>query len=755
MKKIINFRPLPLILLSLAFGILVAKAFLGLTNVVLFIVAGSLFLITLILLLTIFFIKLKIADNKKRLFAFVLVLIMFFSVGMFSFTLYNANYNALEFDSIVTIDATITDSINITEYGAELFLTDVIIIDAGSIYNLNKNLRLKIHYSGEVEDLDLASGSQIIFSQYIFNYTLIENGEINTYALSKNLGYYATAEGIDIEVIAREASFDSVVRARVKELLDENLSYDNSNLAYAVLFGDKTLLDDRIYDSFKASGIAHMLAVSGLHVGFLVLMLLFIFTSLGLNKKLSFIMLSVILGFYAYLCGFSPSVIRATIMALILLFGNIIGERNDSLSSLSLAGIILLILNPFNLFSLGFLLSMFSVLSIFLLYPKFKRLFNKINIPNWLSSAISLTLSAQIGTLPILASAFRTFSLLGVLTNVLALPIFTVGYLFLFDSIVLTLILPFFSFLFIVPNLSFTFVYLIAKFISSVGFSSVDVYSFALLSSVLYYLLLFVVSNYVMLKSKIKWVIAGGLSVVIILTVILSNLPSSFNYYSVTKINNAGNATFVTTENNDRYLINVGEGDSFALYYIEEFLKQEKVNQIDVIIVTDFNENKQQTLSSLAKEYSVKEVYIQDTDDNVLLFSLSDALPVGTGLSLMNSNEENTLDELTFTSYNESNIGTGLRLLVNECEILFCAENLAFASFDTFADLIDPSTRILVVDYLSLLKETAFKGSANYQTMFAVLTDYKNNSSDDNLVFSSTDYGHLLVKIDYDTLSLS
>ena len=66
-------------------------------------------------------------------------------------------------------------------------------------------------------------------------------------------------------------------------------------MAYAVLFGDKTTIDTYIYDSFAISGIAHILAVSGLHVGFLVLIILFIFNALKLNKKLQFVLLAILL----------------------------------------------------------------------------------------------------------------------------------------------------------------------------------------------------------------------------------------------------------------------------------------------------------------------------------------------------------------------------------------------------------------------------------------------------------------------------
>ena len=157
-------------------------------------------------------------------------------------------------------------------------------------------------------------------------------------------------------------------------------------------------------------------------------------------------------------------------------------------------------------------------------------------MPKWLSSAISLTLSAQIATLPLLIYFFNSFNLLSVITNVLALPLFTLGYIVLFVSVILTAILPLFSFLFIIPNLAFTFVYLIAKFVSSVSFASVSLFSFGLFATIIYYVFVFSLSNFVMLKPKLKLITTFTLIVVMAISITLVNLPTSFSYYSVSKI---------------------------------------------------------------------------------------------------------------------------------------------------------------------------------------------------------------------------
>ena len=208
----------------------------------------------------------------------------------------------------------------------------------------------------ELDENSFTTGSTIYFVNEIYNYSLIRNHSINTYYFINNLGYYSNVNSTDVTVVSGKQNLDESIRSSVKTMLFNSLSYENANFSYAVLFGDKSLVEEITYNYFSASGIAHILAVSGLHIGFLVLMLLFLFTSIKLNKKVQFLLIFIILAFYSYMCGFSPSVVRASIMALTLLFAKLLGEQNDNISSLSFAGILILIFNPIELFSAGLLL---------------------------------------------------------------------------------------------------------------------------------------------------------------------------------------------------------------------------------------------------------------------------------------------------------------------------------------------------------------------------------------------------------------
>lgn len=229
-----------------------------------------------------------------------------------------------------------------------------------------------------------------------------------------------------------DRNFIQKYKLKVKNTLDSWLDDDYGELAYTMLFGDRGELDDDINEIFKASGIAHLLAVSGLHVGFIVTLLSFILKMCKANDKVKFVIISVVVFIYAMMCGFTISVTRALIMTVTMLFLTVRRKEYDSLSSLSLACVIVLLMNPFQFYSAGFRLSFGAVLGIVLLARPFERVFRR-GLGERLSSALSVSLSAQIGTIPTLALCFRNCSVFSIVANMLAIPIASIAFMIMFS----------------------------------------------------------------------------------------------------------------------------------------------------------------------------------------------------------------------------------------------------------------------------------------------------------------------------------
>ncbi len=202
--------------------------------------------------------------------------------------------------------------------------------------------------------------------------------------------------------------------------LDSTLDFENSNILKSIIFGNQGYLSRDKLDVFSKTGTAHIMAVSGLHVGLMVMVIdrFLKLLKIGKNKRLYFTM--IVLIFYGYMVYFPVSIVRAGFMYLLYVIAYFLQRRYDSINSLFFIGFILLIYRPMTIFSISFQLSFMATLSILLLSPILNKKLNKIIGP--LSSLVSITLAAQIGTLPIMAYHFNQISLISLITNLLIVP---------------------------------------------------------------------------------------------------------------------------------------------------------------------------------------------------------------------------------------------------------------------------------------------------------------------------------------------
>lgn len=206
---------------------------------------------------------------------------------------------------------------------------------------------------------------------------------------------------------------------RLGERIDEVFG-KASSVIRAMLLGDQTEMIDEWYDWVRISGVAHILSVSGLHVGLWFMIIDKPFRSLPVSPIVRFFILALFLSGYALLTGLKTSVLRAVIMLLVLQGGKVVKRKPDPLTSVSIAAIIILLINPLDLFSAGFQLSFCAVLGLILLPPVFGKILPR--KPAFAIETMKVTLSAQLGALPPMAYWFHEESLLGVPANMLVVP---------------------------------------------------------------------------------------------------------------------------------------------------------------------------------------------------------------------------------------------------------------------------------------------------------------------------------------------
>ncbi len=197
------------------------------------------------------------------------------------------------------------------------------------------------------------------------------------------------------------------------------------NVIRAMLIGDKSGFDQELKGAYSKAGILHILAISGLHIGIIYSILINLFGFLDKLKLtiLRIIIVSVILLGFAFITGFSPSVVRAVIMMVIYSLISIVNRKSHPLNSLGIAALILLTFDPSNLYNLGFQLSFAAVFGILVIYPLISDVFhpsNKMLDLIWKLTCVSL--SAQIATLPISLYYFHQFPNYFILYNLIAIP---------------------------------------------------------------------------------------------------------------------------------------------------------------------------------------------------------------------------------------------------------------------------------------------------------------------------------------------
>lgn len=212
---------------------------------------------------------------------------------------------------------------------------------------------------------------------------------------------------------------------RLSYSLDQHLSSGESTLAKAILFGETGLLHKDFYSLAQKMGLAHLFAVSGLHVGFMVAFVLAIAQVSG-QKRSPFVLLAVfiLVLLYALVVNLQPSVIRAGVMALLALFLWQHHRYIDGLSLLTLAGWLVLLMRPYGIYAIGVQLSFVITFFLIIGMPVCQRLLAFIPFKP-VREGLSASITAELGAFPLVAKHFSLWAPLGIIINLLVVPLFS------------------------------------------------------------------------------------------------------------------------------------------------------------------------------------------------------------------------------------------------------------------------------------------------------------------------------------------
>ena len=206
------------------------------------------------------------------------------------------------------------------------------------------------------------------------------------------------------------------LRLRMGDILDQLLPLQDAGIYRALLTGDKSAMDEDIRSLYQENGIAHILAVSGLHLSILGLGVYELLRRFGRSKAASGIVAALLIVSYGILTGCSGSALRAVLMLLLRFLGAAVGRSYDMLTAMAAAALFLLWKEPFMLFSAGFQLSFLAVLAIGLSHalpaPKHPLL-----------AGLWLSFYLQLLTLPVILFHYFRFPLYGIFLNLIVLPL--------------------------------------------------------------------------------------------------------------------------------------------------------------------------------------------------------------------------------------------------------------------------------------------------------------------------------------------
>ncbi|MDQ0231572.1 DNA internalization-related competence protein ComEC/Rec2 [Metabacillus malikii] len=203
------------------------------------------------------------------------------------------------------------------------------------------------------------------------------------------------------------------------DFIEKHFPSDSIGVVQALLFGERSLLEEDVETAYQELGIVHLLAISGLHVGILTSGVYFIFIYSGLTHENARRLLLVILPIYVIVTGVSPSVTRASFMAILYIVFKLLKKNVSSLDVISITCLALLIINPYYLFHIGFQLSYIVTYSLLLSF----RILSKLS--NFISKLIVISLIAQLGAMPILLFHFYEVSLISIPMNMLFVPLYS------------------------------------------------------------------------------------------------------------------------------------------------------------------------------------------------------------------------------------------------------------------------------------------------------------------------------------------
>lgn len=476
---------------------------------------------------------------------------------------------------------------------------DSTVINDSLLWPENYNLRAILDLSDEKFPPGIRLGDRIFFRATIYPLGEKRNPyefDYKSYLASRDIFIQVGIDSIYSVISSNNRLSWELLRQHVLDLIEHNFDPSVRPLAKALLIGYKNELDRDDKIAFSRVGLSHIMAVSGLHVGFIIAPFWFLipwFWTLRYGKQAGLILLVFLLVGYAGLTGFSASVSRAALTGGFIAYGKLFHKVRDSKNLTAVSAIILLLVDPDMLFDPGFQLSFAAVYIILLTVPVINKW-----IPGWIRyrwygapvMVIIVSFIVQMGLFPLLTYHFGEFSIIGPIANALVVPVLALVVPCALVLLPVSAVLPPAGALLNVPNEWFLaglgrFV----QFASSFEWSWIQVHFGSPLLFLIWTAGIFCIASITI--SELRWKMC---SLLLFLLVVQSGtrLIETFKpaLLTVTFFDvGQGDAALIETPDNKHFLIDAGRwtpGYNSARYVIIPHLKARGIDRLEGVLLS-------------------------------------------------------------------------------------------------------------------------------------------------------------------------
>ncbi len=462
------------------------------------------------------------------------------------------------------------------------------------------------------------------------------------YLKSKKI--YATVSSENYKIISKNkidiiSKVINSVQNNMKSNINKILNEEEAALCIGILVGDREAISEQTEDNFKKSNLTHMLAVSGSHITYIINAFAMLLGKT--SKRTSKIFTIIILIFFMALTGFTFSVIRACIMGILVLLASLMYRKPDTINNLGISSFIILLFNPYAISDAGFLLSYGGTIGIVLLGDKIenaiykeenknKNIINK--IIKYIIISFSITLSANLIIIPIMAYNFSTVSFTFWISNILAAPIMEIATIFGFIIYFISIFfIPLAKFLGIFLNLLLYLLLKIAEVSSLIPGSSIYIKTPYIIECIIYYLFIVLwlkwdyIKNAINVKKILKVLVASSILLIIFSSVLIYYYPKTLKIYFVDV--GQGDCTLIKTPTNKHILID-GGGSEFGNFDVGEstllpYLLDRRITTIDYMLISHFDSDHIDGLFAVMENLKIKNIIISkqgEKSDNFIRF---------------------------------------------------------------------------------------------------------------------------------------